>query len=190
MNPILINEYPKIPAYIVIDQFFQWVEVHSNIKVKITSKNKEQDIRRYFKKFCKWDKKYDNFVKKMNIRSKNTFQKHLSINNINKLKENDAKLIYSSLHAGNFQARRFNSHEDFINDNGIAKIKTSLRYLLHSDDIISLRIHNLYRKKKFSLSKFGYSCIQEIISWVKPNHYPLKNGKAKRAINTLGYELE
>lgn len=188
--PILIKEYPKTPVYIVIDQFFQWIEVHSGKEIRITIKNKEQDIRKYFKKFCNWDKKHENLVKEMDIRSKNTFQKYLSIKSIDKLKDKDAKLVYSSLHAGNLQTRRFNSDENFIKDNGIVKIKTSLKYLLHSDDEISLRIHNLYRNKKYSLSKFGYSCIQEIISWVKPNLYPLKNGKAKRAIKTLRYEIE
>ena len=122
--------------------------------------------------------------------SKTIFAKLLSKNNISKLTKKDAKQIYGKLHSGAMRTRRFGSDEKFINENSIQRIRSSLKYLLYSNDELVLRIHNLCVNSEYKLNQVSSSGTQELIGWVTPDKYPIRNKKADDALKLLGYELE
>jgi hypothetical protein len=76
-----------------------------------------------------------------------------------------------------------------VKENPIQKIRVSLKYLLYSNDELDLRIHNLCVNPYYKLSQFKSSGTQEIIGWVNPKKYPLRNDKADEALKLLGYEI-
>lgn len=88
------------------------------------------------------------------------------------------------------RTRRFDADKKFITENSIRQIRTSLKYLLYSNDELDLRIHNLCLNPDFKLNQFKSSGTQELIGWVTPDKYPMRNDKADDALKLLGYELK
>jgi len=122
--------------------------------------------------------------------SKMLFARILSETNIDKLTKEEARQVYANLHSGAMRTRRFGADEKFVTENSIQKIRTSLKYLLYSNDELDLRIHNLCYNPDFKLSQFKSSGTQELIGWVTPDTYPIRNDKADEALKLLGYDLE
>ena len=185
------KEYPGIPVYLTIDHFWHWVKTQwdkESHKI-LAEKDRKLFIQTLFNEYCKWDKASDNHTMKMFETSKSVFSSFLSPENIDNLSIAQAKQIYSSLHSGSMTARRFSFDETFARENPIEKIRSSLDYLLYSNDDIEMRIHNLYKNKNYSLRQFGFSAIQELLGWVMPKLYPLRNDKADDALNLIGYEF-
>lgn len=192
VGEISIREYPNVPLYISIDHFWHWVKVvwakENSPKPKINDQN--IIIPKLFKEYCQWDKSSSNDTKKMAKISKSIFARLLSESNIDKLSKDDAKLIYANLHSGAMRTRRFGADEKFTEENSIHRIRQSLKYLLYSKDDITLRIHNLCFNPDFKLKQLKSSGTQELIGWVMPNNYPIRNDKADEALKLLGYELD
>lgn len=65
-----------------------------------------------------------------------------------------------------------------------------MKYLLYSNDEMDLRIHNLMKNPKYKLHRLGSSGIQEINGWTRPTEYPIRNDKADKALEILGYKLD
>jgi HKD family nuclease len=192
VQDISSDEYPNIPVYISIDHFWHWIKVvwSKQDRPKPNSSNKNIIIPKLFNEYCDWDKATGNFTEQMARNSKSIFGKYLSEEHIDKLTTDEAKLIYSNLHSGAMRTRRFGADEDFVNQNTIEEIRESLKYLLYSNDELDLRIHNLCTNTKYKLNQFGSSGVQELIGWVNPKNYPMRNDKADFAIEALGYELK
>ena len=95
------------------------------------------------------------------------------------------------MHFGRNQAQRFHADEKFIRDNQIEKISQSVRCLLHSeDDNIVTRINNLTNaKSNLKLHHFGTSAVQELVGWFNPEKFPIRNNKADKALNLIGYNF-
>ncbi len=191
VDDISKQEYPRVPVYISIDHFWHWVKTvwakENRRKPTVTSRIKV--IPKLFKEYCQWDKSTENHTKEMARASKTIFRKLLSEANIEKLTRDEARQIYANLHSGAMRTRRFNADEKFVAENSIKRIRKSLKYLLYSDDELDLRIHNLCLNPKYKLSQFKSSGTQELIGWVTPNKYPMRNDKADEALSLLGYEL-
>lgn len=185
------NEFPNIPIYLTIDHFWHWVKVIWAKENHPTpnKNNREKIIQKLFKEYCAWDKSGENYTKQINQKSINLFSKLLSEKNIDKLTEKQAEEIYSNLHSGSMRSRRFKAHAKFANDNDIKQIRNSLKYLLYSNDELDLKIHNLCYNPVYKLKEFKSSATQEIIGWVNPISFPLRNDKADDAIKLLGYEI-
>ena len=192
VNDISEQEYPNIPAYISIDHFWHWVKVvwAKENRPKPTVANRKTVIPKLFKEYCDWDKSTGNHTKGMAKTSKTLFSKLLSKSNIDKLTKDEARQIYANLHSGGMRTRRFGADKKFITENSIQQIRTSLKYLLYSNDELDLRIHNLCLNPDFQLNQFKSSGTQELIGWVTPDKYPMRNDKADDALKLLGYELE
>jgi hypothetical protein len=192
VNDISEQEYPKVPAYISIDHFWHWIKVvwAKENRSKPTIANRKTVIPKLFKEYCDWDKSTGNHTKKMAETSKTMFSKLLSKSNIDNLTKDDARQIYANLHSGGMRTRRFGADKKFIIENSIQKIRNSFKYLLYSNDELDLRIHNLCSNPKFKLSQFSSSSIQELIGWVTPDKYPMRNKKAYESLKLLAYELK
>lgn len=192
VNDISVKEYPNVPVYISIDHFWHWVKTvwSKESRPKPTSENRKSAIPKLFKEYCDWDKNNGNHTKQMAKTSKTLFSKLLSENNIDNLSKDEAQNIYSNLHSGAMRTRRFGSDKIFVQENSIRKIRASLKYLLYSNHELDLRIHNLCVSPDYKLSQFGSSGTQEIIGWVNPDKYPIRNNKADNALKLLGFKLD
>ncbi|MBE0393910.1 phospholipase D family protein [Flavobacterium sp. PL002] len=188
------KEYPNIPYYFTLDHFWHYVKAEWNKKTgeTLNLNNQRVEIPKLFKEYIKWHKKNNgrSFPKWMMDQSKKVFQVYLSPKNIDQLTKSQAKEIFQSLHSSSMPIQRFSADEGFINENSIGKIRMSLKYLLYSNDEMDLRIHNLTINPKYKLKRLGPSGVQEINGWTKPTIYPIRNDKANKAIEILGYKLE
>jgi HKD family nuclease len=191
VNDISAKEYPNVPVYISIDHFWHWVKTvwSKENRPEPTTANRTTTIPQLFKEYCAWDKSNGNYTKQMSNTSKTLFSKLLSANNIDSLTKDQAKEIYGNLHSGAMRTRRFRADETFVQENSIQKIRTSLKYLLYSNDDLDLRIHNLCVNPDYKLSQFKSSGTQEIIGWVNPDKYPIRNDKADEALKMLGFDF-
>lgn len=192
VNDISAKEYPNVLVYISIDHFWHWVMTvwNKENRPKPTSSNRKSAIPKLFKEYCDWDKNNSSYTEQMAKTSRTLFAKLLSENNIDKLSEDEAQKIYSNLHSGAMRTRRFGSDKLFVQENHIKNIRVSLKYLLYSNDELDLRIHNLCANPDYKLSQFKSSGTQEIIGWVSPDKYPIRNKKADDALKLLGFKLE
>lgn len=187
------EEYPNIPVYITIDHFWHWIKVEwdRGNRRQIKDDKKEKVIQQLFRRYCKWDKSTGNHTTKMGEKSKNLFAKLLSSpDKIDNLRKADARKIYASLHSGKWRTKYFGADRRFVQENSLEKIKSSFKYLLYSNDEIDLRIHNLCFNDQYKLSQFKLSGSQELIGWVSPRKYPMRNNKANEALELLGYEIK
>jgi len=183
------NEYPDVPVYLTIDHFWHWIKT---VWGKENSSMKQPDInqiKRMFSKYCIWDKTGNNDTLRFYQTSVDVFQNYLSREKINELTTESAKLVYRNLHSGQNRTTRFNSDEEFVRRNDIEKIIKSLSYLLYSLDDIDIKISNLLKNDDYKLDELKESGIQEIIGWVHPGKYPIRNKKSNDAIAMLGYEI-
>jgi len=189
VSEISEKEYPGVPIYLVIDHFWHWVMVkwdRTDVRIYIGSA-KEQTLQKIFRDYCFWDKNDDNYTYTMADKSANIFAALLAEDKIDYLTESDAVTIISNLHSGAMRTKRFGADKKFAVENSITKIRLSFKYLLYSNEDLDLRIHNLYANPKYKLSQLSLSGIQELIGWVMPEKYPIRNEKANNAIKLLGY---
>ncbi len=186
-------EYPGVPVYISIDHFWHWIVTvwGKEGRPAPTPGNRNLTIPKLFQEFSKWDKKNGDFTVQMAKKSKNLFGNLLSERNIDRLSKEGAREIYANLHSGAMRTRRFGADEDFITQNSIERIRSSLKYLLYSNDELDLRIHQLCEPKSpLKLKQLKSSGSQELIGWVNPNKYPIRNDKADKALKLLGIDIE
>ncbi|MDP9955045.1 HKD family nuclease [Epilithonimonas hungarica] len=185
------EEYPDIPVYLVIDHFWHWVKViwTGNRIQLIMGSNKALKIKKLFKEYCDWDKSDRSYTQEMAENSETIFSFLLSENRIENLTEDDAQKIFSNLHSGAMRTKRFDAAKKFATKNSIEQIRTSFKYLLYSNEELELRIHNLYANPEYKLTEFSLSGIQELIGWVMPEKYPIRNEKANDAVEILGYNF-
>lgn len=187
------KEYPNIPYYFTLDHFWHYIKAKWNKETgkTLNRNNQRLAIPKLFAQYIKWHKfnERKNFPKWMMNQSKKVFQVYLSEKNIDKLSKAQAKEIFRSLHSSNMPIQRFSADDKFIAQNDIKKIRMSLKYLLYSNDEMDLRIHNLMINPKFKLQQLGSSGVQEINGWTRPTVYPIRNDKADKAVEMLGYKL-
>ena len=188
------NAYPKIPHYLALDHFWHYVKVkwYKETGKTLNKNNQRQEIPKLFSKYIKWQREEEkqDYPKYMMKQSKNVFQVYLAEKNIDKLTQSQAKEIFQNLHSSEMPIQRFGSDDLFIAENDISKIRGALKYLLYSNDEMDLRIHNLMKNPKYKLHRLGSSGIQEINGWTRPTEYPIRNDKADKALEILGYKLD
>ena len=187
------KEYPTIPYYLALDHFWHYIKVywHKQTGKTLNRNNQKTEIPRLFSKYIKWHREVEqeNYPKHMASQSKKVFQVYLSEKNIDKLNKTQAKEIFQNLHSSGMPMKRFNADDLFIKENDIQKIRMSWKYLLYSNDEMDLKIHNLLRNPKYKLQRFGSSGVQEISGWTNPTAYPIRNDKADKAVEILGYNF-
>ncbi|PKP18994.1 MAG: hypothetical protein CVU07_00785, partial [Bacteroidetes bacterium HGW-Bacteroidetes-23] len=188
------KEYPNVPQYLVLDHFWHYIKVewYKENEITLNKNNREIEIPKIFRQYIKWQKTADggDYPKQMFIQSKKIFQVYLSKKNIDVLSKTQAKEIFKGLHSSNMPIKRFSADDLFISQNDIRKIRKSLKYLLYSNDDMSLKIHNLMKNSNYKLDRLGSSGIQEINGWTNPNVFPIRNDKADKAIEILGYRFK
>lgn len=185
------KEYPKIPIYLTVDHFWHWVvKVWDRREAKRIQKEdsyREKTIPVLFQRYCKWDRSGSGSTAKMFKWSKRA-SSLLSKKHINKLNKDEAMEIFSILHSTGRPIQQFAADESFKRNNRITKIRKAFHYLLYSDNEVTVRIDRLIKRdSEYSLKFLGPSGVQELLGWVNPAKYPLRNQKADEAIKLLGY---
>ncbi|AXP79741.1 NgoFVII restriction endonuclease [Mariniflexile rhizosphaerae] len=193
IKDIAEKEHPNIPSYLILDHFWHFIKVvwHKKSGKILTEKNQKQIIPKLFKDYIKWHREFkeDNYPNYMANLSKDVYKFNLSRKNIDKLTESQARQVFAGLHSSNMRIQRFNADDSFIAENGMPRIRKSLKYLIHSNDEMDLKIHNLIKNPEYKLKRLGTSGVQELNGWTKPEKYPIRNDKADDAIRILGYKL-
>jgi len=78
----------------------------------------------------------------------------------------------------------------FIEDNGIARIKSTLTHLLHghpSDHVV--RMADCISDPNYRLQHFGEMCVQETYGWVNNEDVPICNGRTLKSLRWLGFKV-
>lgn len=75
----------------------------------------------------------------------------------------------------------------FINENGLDKIKSTLKYLLFGRGDFAHRIAACITDPEYKLKHFSKSCIQEIYGWANDNDIPICNSRTLKSMQWLGY---
>lgn len=191
VGQIAETEYPRTPAYLVIDHFWHWIVKiwdQQNIQKIATDANYRREILPVlFRQFIEYDKGGENWNGSLNERA-TFFQSVLSSESIQKLSREDARQIYSRMHSGRARSQRFGADEKFVKENSIERIRTSLNYLLWSQDDIDQRISTLLIDSRVKLKQFGSSNVQELLGCVH-SELPIRNDKADKAVEMLGYNF-
>lgn len=80
---------------------------------------------------------------------------------------------------------------DFLRENDLDKIKSTLIYLLHSeeDDYIT-RMGNCIYNPGLKLKYFANSCVQETLGWVNHENIPICNDRTLKSIRWLGFRIK
>lgn len=181
---------PKLPIYLTIDHFWHWIKViwdkNESQRMKNDPVYRKKMIPLLFKRFLEYDGENYNWIQNLKGRA-DFFHKLLNQKDILLLTRKNAKEIYNHLNSGGGPSTRFAYDDSFVSNNDIAKIRSSLNYLLYSDADIAERISRLAFDPEYKLSYFGKNNIQELIGWVHEN-MPPRNDKASTAIELIGYE--
>ncbi len=103
------------------------------------------------------------------------------------LTKKNAQEIYNHMNSGYMPTQRFAADESFASNNDLARIRTSLNYLLYGKSDIAERITRLVFDDSYKLAHFGKNNVQELIGWVHED-MPPRNDKASTAIELIGYK--
>lgn len=182
------KEWPRVPLYLSVDHFMYWLvnEWNGAERGQIRSE-REVILPKLFKLYADWDKSHQNFTGSMPATSRE-LQNLLSKPAVNNLTKDGAKQVYKRLHSGKTHSR-FLGDKKFVTENNLKKIRSSLNHLLWSEDDITKRISDLITNDRYRLKHFGPSMVQEIIGWVRPDKWPIRNRKADKALEILDYNL-
>jgi len=108
----------------------------------------------------------------------------LSPEGLEKMTDLEFGQVISSLWASLMWGNKGYLVDRLLNDNSLAKLKTSLHDLLWGNHTIAMRFDD-FRK---SIKGFGAGMITEILAFVHPDQYGLWNNKARQALMLLGFE--
>jgi HKD family nuclease len=193
--PISKRYWPDVPPYISVNNFFGWTVGWSKEQSKATLRRLKND-RAYartrlldvFRQFAVYQKENYDWPTDA-ARNSRRLQVMLSRRNISSLTKSQAREIYAErLYSGGMRTRRFQADKQFINENNVQAIRKSFDYLLWSTDEIDRRISALLSGGRYKLHSFGASNVQELVGWVRLE-YPIRNDKADKAVEILGYEF-
>ncbi|KRE70883.1 phospholipase D-like domain-containing protein [Paenibacillus sp. Soil750] len=189
-----LRKASQLPLRIEIDQFLNWLreEKAYGDNYKRPSINTEE-IREFtiekIKEFYNSDYEYLDTTTVNYI----TIMKNLgSTEDIDSINEDQLSECLLSIHAFLGQVRhnkggRIKFVNDFINSNGMDRIKESFKYLLFCEDSYTKKITNCIYNSDYKLIKFGQSCVQELFGWANKEEVPICNERTYKSMQYLGF---
>ncbi len=76
------------------------------------------------------------------------------------------------------------------NRNDVARVKSTLTYLLHGPGDFIQRFHDILYDRTMKLGRFGYFCALELYGTIKPDECPPMNGRMAKALRFLGFDVK
>jgi len=183
----------NIPIYLETDCFLDYLFHHDKkpsykyilSKPRNLTENKKiieiQKYKEYFKKYIK-SLGHDEQKKRLNIR--NHINNYLSVNEINNLTHDRIEEIigyFNSMHRFAINRKRFLNEKN----NSLFEITKNWNNLLHGNDNLLIRMQNCYKNLKY----FGPSSIYELIAWVFPEKFPIRNRNISSGLRFFGYDV-
>ena len=87
--------------------------------------------------------------------------------------------------------RGYNQYRaDFIENNGVDRIKSSLSYLLFGKGSNLERMCNMLHNEKYELKGFKVSSVQELFGWVHSVNHPIINGRTALSLRSYGFKIK
>jgi hypothetical protein len=184
------KKFGNFPVYMAIDHFWHYIVVVCekqgiNVAEMVSKNGRELAVKTLFQQYCLYEGQ-TNFHEEMQRRH-NLIQELLSSEDVIKeLTREQARTIFSCLHATGSTIKRFKSDQVFLS-NGINRIRKSFSFLIHGPERIERRIEKvLDQNSGYRLNQFGKSAVQELNGWYAPDKFPIRNQKANKALNLLG----
>lgn len=184
-NPKMVDD--GFTLLLEVDYFFNFLYYyHPNTPSNglqtpdtLSDARRNASIKKYFAEMCRY---YDEEPQHWRLVRKNTVQKLLAPEAINRLTWDDVKEVLDCLHCLN----TYPFHKsNFVEKNNLADVKKCWKHLLHSDKITY--DHVIYVKDR--LKHFGFSSIYELIGWYYPDTYPLMNGNSDCGMRLFGFDV-
>jgi hypothetical protein len=187
------QEFPQMPPYLSVDHFWHWVvkvwDQKGLKQIRSDPKTRADRLPELFEKYAAWYKGSPGYKSSAANRNSNHLRKILAKNQLPALTRPVARSVYVQLQAGRMAAKRFGADRTFVISNSLADIKRAFNHLLWSEDDIQERISSLLPRGPYHLKKFGKATVQELIGWVRPYEFPIRNNKADKAVEMLGYRF-
>ncbi|MGJ7912611.1 phospholipase D-like domain-containing protein [Neobacillus sp. LXY-1] len=183
----------ELPLRIEIHRFLNWIRKNKAYKElyleapsrygKELENFVEENIREFLKDTStNYQEEVDNYqIINYNLSSEKMIK---SLNEQNLL---DTLKIVTAFYEHIRQSPNMSYQYDFLESNGVGKIKNTLIYLLFGKDDYTKRITNCIYKPEYSLVRFGRSSIQEVYGWVNNEDIPICNERAFKSMQWLGY---
>ncbi len=187
------REWPKVPVYLAVDHFWHWIVTIWDRKdlaaIRASPDLRSHALSRLFAQYAQWDKTNENYTGTSMKRNSDSLQQLLAPDKLRRLTKSQATEVYRRLHSGSQRSIRFSADQAFVSKNSLVDIRRALGYLLWSTDDVEKRISALLPGGPHHLAEFGPSAIQELLGWVIPERMPLRNDKADKALELLGYRF-
>lgn len=185
----------KIPLRVVIDQFLNWIKEtkisgRSYLKVPVRDiPGLQQSVSTALKEFAKDAPDIDYAAKNYKTLSSALG----SVESINGLTQKHLGAAVSRIYAFSTYIGRYHSEEGpegFLDRNREEDIKKTLAYLLHGSDDFKTRIARATSDEEYRLHWFGDSSVTELYGWINSDGTPILNGRVKKAMRQLGFDIE
>ncbi|MGO9865349.1 MAG: phospholipase D-like domain-containing protein [Terriglobales bacterium] len=194
IEPVSRQEFPKMPLYLSVDHFWHWVvrvwDQKGLNQIASNPKTRADRLPSLFEEYAAWYKGSPGYESSVANRNSNHLRKILAKNRLHALTKPLARSAYrEELQSARMRAKRFGADKTFIISNSLSDIKRAFNYLLWSEDDIPKRISSLLPRGPYHLKEFGKANVQELIGWVRPDEMPIRNNKADKAVEMLGYRF-
>jgi len=174
----------KTPLYLEVDGFLNWlyhekeISKHSAVR-KLSPKIRKNEVR-------KWSRMYH---KECNVKEDGKWR----VNNSKKISKLLSKSAIDTItkHQIEEVIDRLNctlaiNKKRFLNNNSVSSIKRCWKDLLYGNGSVQTRINKCLSGK---LSWFGPSGTQELLGFIFPNRYPIRNSLADDGLRFFGYSI-
>ena len=185
----------KLPLRIEIDQFLNWIrktKAQGNTYENAPTR-KNPDLTNFIidniQDFLKTE--FSDIIEVSQKRYPLISKNLSSSSKIDSLTEKELLTTISNIHAFAARFRYYGSIEQmletFLEDNGLEKIKLTLKNLLFGQGDFRNRIVECIFNPKYELRHFGTSCIEETFGWANSQDIPICNERTYRSMQWLGF---
>ncbi|MEK7994069.1 MAG: phospholipase D family protein [Planctomycetota bacterium] len=193
VKPVSRREWPKVPVYLTVDHFWHWLvtiwDKQGITAIRSSTETRKKMLPRLFLQYARWDRSHDDYTRTDMKKNSDYLRCLLQTQKIRTLTKTQAREVYRGLHSGRLRSVRFSADRTFASNNALAQIRKALGYLLEPTGDVEKRISALLPGGRYHLVEFGPSAIQELLGWVSPERMPLRNDKADKALEMLGYRF-
>ncbi|PEF63667.1 hypothetical protein COJ93_11725 [Bacillus anthracis] len=183
-----------LPISIEIHRFLNWVrknKAYSDLYVNAPERKGEELIefvKDNIEEFMEEDltNHFNNVIEEYEFINKN-FSSVKKIRNLNDKELLETIKVVSAFYEHIRHSTEMSLQYEFLQQNGIEKIKDTITYLLFGDGNYIKRITNCIFNPEYKLSHFGQSCIQELFGWVNKESIPICNERTYKSMRWLGF---
>lgn len=194
-DPRMMKLAKVVPLRIVIDQFLNWVKMNK-IAGRSYLKQPLRDIPGLQRAIAAALREFTENPPSMEHAEENYRKLNAAFGSAAGLAGlGEKKLVEAAGHIYAFSTYigRYRSEdgvEGFLELNGVDAVRKTFSYLLHGADDYKTRIAKASSDPDYRLYWFGESSVTELYGWVNTDDTPILNGRVKKAMRYLGFDIE